>query len=78
MKVPEQRESVFKLCHGDEKEVMGQAEQFMKWLLDTNLWKVEEIKVGNCFIIYECLHQQYGKVLVAGDNLSVSLIRRNC
>jgi len=38
----------------------------------SNLWEVEETKGGNRFIIAKRLHQQYGKVLVAGDNITDS------
>ena len=76
MKVPEQRDSVFKLYHG-EREIMGQAEKFIKRMsVYTNLWEVEETKGGNRYIIPERLHQQYGKVLVAGENITDSLIKR--
>ena len=76
MKVPQQKDSVFKLYHG-EREIMSQAEKFIKRMsVYTNLWEVEETKGGNRFIIPERLHQQYGKVLVAGDNITDSLIKR--
>ena len=76
MKVPEQRDSVFKLYHG-EREIMGQAEKFIKRMsVYSNLWEVEETKGGNRFIVPERLHQQYGKVLVEGDNITDSLIKR--
>ena len=76
MKVPEQRDSVFKLYHG-ESEIMGQAEKFIKRMsVYANMWEVEETKGGNRYIIPERLHQQYGKVLVSGDNITDSLIKR--
>lgn len=65
-----------KLYHG-EREIMGQAEKFMKRMsVYSNMWVPEETKSGTRWVIPERLHQQYGKVLVAGDNITGSLIQR--
>ena len=56
---------------------MGQAEKFIKRMsIYADMWEVEVTKLGNRYIIPECLHQQYGKVMVAGDNITESLIWR--
>lgn len=76
MTVPKQRDTCFKLFHG-ENEIMGQAEKFMKRLsIYSDLWVMEQGKLGPRYLIPERLHQQYGKSLVAGDNITESLIRR--
>lgn len=76
MTVPKQRDTCFKLFHG-ENEIMGQAEKFMKRLsIYSDLWAMEQGKLGPRYFIPERLHQQYGKSLVAGDNITESLIRR--
>jgi hypothetical protein len=66
----------YKTYHGAQG-IMGQAEQFMKQMsVYANIWEVEHTKNGIRHVIPERLHQQYGKVLVAGDNITESLIRR--
>ena len=76
MTVPKQRETCFKLYHG-EKEIMGQAEKFIKHSsIYSDVWAVEQSKQGPRYYIPERLHQQYGNMLVGGDNITESLIRR--
>ena len=76
MTVAKQRDTCVKLYHG-ENEVMGQAEKFMKRLsIYSDMWEVEQSKSGPRYFIPERLHQQYGKILVAGDNITESLICR--
>ena len=76
MTVPKQREACFKLYHG-EKEIMGQAEKFIKHSsIYSDVWAVEQSKQGPRYYIPERLHQQYGNMLVGGDNITESLIRK--
>lgn len=71
-----QQDAYIKLYHG-EKEVIGQAEKFMKCsLIYSDMWEEEQSKNGPRYFIPERLHQQYGKMLVAGDNITESLICR--
>lgn len=75
MDVKKQIAECYKTYHGAQG-VMGQAEQFMKQMsVYANVWEVEHTKNGSRNVIPERLHQQYGKVLVAGDNITESLIR---
>lgn len=78
MKVPQQASACDKIYHGDnDKEVMGQAAKFMKGMeVYGNIWMNEQTKFGPQIVLLERLHQQPGKVLVAGDNISEDLIWR--
>lgn len=54
---------------------MGQAEKFMKCSsIYSDMWEVEQSKSGPQYFIPEKLHQQYDKMLVAGNNITESLI----
>lgn len=76
MTVAIQRQEVFKKYHGKD-EIMGQAEKFMKRMsVYADMWVSEQSKFGKRYCIAERLHQQYGKTLVAGDNISEGLIRQ--
>ncbi len=74
MTFPKQIETCFKLYYG-EKEIMGQAEKFMnRTSIYSDIWSVEQSKLGPRYFIPERLHQQYGNMLVGGDNITESLI----
>ena len=76
MTLPKQKEEVYKLYHGKD-EIMGQAEKIMKRTsVYADMWVGEQTKFGQRNYIPEQLHQQYGKVLVAGDNITEGLIRQ--
>ena len=75
MVVPKQRKTCFKLYHG-EKEIMGQAEKIIKRSsIYSDIWAVEQSKLGPRYFIPNRLHQQYWNMLVMGDNITESLIR---
>lgn len=74
--VEKQAKECLALYHG-EKGIMGQAEKFMKRMaVYSQLWHEDQTKYGNRFVISERLHQQAGKALVAGDNITEALIRQ--
>lgn len=80
MEVKKQHAECYKIYHGAVGTVMGQAEQFMKagstQSVYSNMWVLEQTKSGNRYVVPEHLHQQYGKVMVCGDNITEDLIRR--
>lgn len=80
MDAKKQRAECYKIYHGAVGTIMGQAEQFMKagsmLSVYSNMWVLERTKSGNRYVIPERLHQQYGKVLVGGDNITEDHIRR--
>ena len=77
MRKPQQEETCFHNYHGDGELTMGQAAKFIKGMdVYASMWSTEQTKFGERQIIHERLHQQSGKMLVAGDNISEHLIRK--
>lgn len=55
---------------------MGQAEKFVKGMsVYANIWVTEQGKHGPRRVVVDRLHQQYGRCLVAGDNITEQLVR---
>ena len=76
-----QIQTVYGLFHGDaDNGIMGEAEKFIKGIgpyATMVLWEADTTNDGTIrHVIPELLHQQQGKVLVRGDNITTTLIRR--
>ena len=83
MKKDQQIATVFRIYHGDKQaHIMGHAEMFMKGVSEyvdmmvnegtgVTLWDDTTDKDGVAReVILEMLHWQFGKILVAGDNIT--------
>jgi hypothetical protein len=83
MKKDQQIATVFRIYHGDKQaHIMGHAEKFMKGVSEyvdimvnegtgVTLWDDTTDKDGVAReVILEMLHRQFGKILVAGDNIT--------